>query len=350
MEDVEDIPDDDLFPGGVKKEPLRDIHHYDPDEPQAGEISDELRILADRDNYGGRASFIGTGVEDLPVIPPEPQNDFRNTSPDTHDMSRREVRMFAGIPIAPVGEAKPLINQLIYGRPGSGKTRLAATAALCKAMSPVMFVNAEAGANTIKQVSKDIMILPDPSVRGSVTWEEFEIVYDELDRQCYNTKDGCDYKTVVVDTGTELQKINMDWVMKGTISSHPDRDPDVPALHDWGKSTNRMRLYLRRFRDLPINFILICHEQDDRDNRGTLWKKPDLPGKLTNQVAGLFDQVMYLYTKQQQTGDESKATEIIRILMTGALEGYVTKDRSGNLPLLVQDPNMSDLYNMITKE
>jgi len=174
-------------------------------------------------------------------------------------------------------------------------------------------------------------------------------VYDELDRQCYNSQDKPDFQTAVIDTGTELQKINMDSVMARTLSAHPDRDPDVPGLHDWGASTNAMRKYLRLYRDLPMNFIFLCHEQTERDNKGVMWKRPDLPGKLTNQAAGLFDQVMYLYTKEGDKGDETRPTEIRRMLLTGALEGYVTKDRSGNLPLVVVEPNMNDIFELIHK-
>jgi hypothetical protein len=243
----------------------------------------------------------------------------------------------------------PNINTLLYGRPGSGKTFLAATAQKSPLMNDMLYISCEAGSSTIRQVDPSIMVIPDPATAGSVTWEQFEAIYDELDRQCYNSKDKPDFRTVCVDTGTELQKINMEWVMKQTLSSHPDRDPDVPGLHDWGKSGNRMRLMIRRFRDLPMNFIFVCHEQEDRDNRGVLWKKPDLPGKLANQVAAAFDQVMYLYTKQLAQGDETKAADVTRVLMTGALEGYVTKDRSGSLPLLMVDPKMDDIFQLITK-
>jgi hypothetical protein len=257
---------------------------------------------------------------------------------------------FGGVPMAPLRSVRQTTNTLIYGRPGSGKTHLAATAQKSKIMSPMMYISAEAGASTLRQVDQSIMILPDPDVAGSVTWEQLLAIYDELDRQCYNTKDGCDFRTVTIDTGTELQKINMNWVMDQTLAAHPDRDPDVPALHDWGKSTNSMRGIIRKFRDLPVNFIFICHEQEDRDNKGLLWKKPDLPGKLANQAAAFFDQVMYLYTKQVTGGDETKSTDIKRILMTGALEGFVTKDRSGNLPLLMVDPTMDKLFQLITKD
>lgn len=260
-------------------------------------------------------------------------------------------RQFAGIPIAVPGRVAPFVNNMIYGLPGCGKTHLAGTGAKSKHLAPILYVNAEAGASTLLKLNadQDIQIIPDPEAQGSITWAQFVSVYDELDRQCYNSKDRPDFRTVCIDTGTELQKINMDWVMGKTLAAHPDRDPDVPGLHDWGASTNAMRKYLRLFRDLPMNFIFLCHETTERDNKGVMWKRPDLPGKLANQVAGLFDQVMYLYTKEGEKGDETKPTEIRRMLLTGALEGFVTKDRSGNLPLVVVEPNMNDLFELIHK-
>jgi hypothetical protein len=257
------------------------------------------------------------------------------------------ARQFAGIPMATIKNIKPFVNVMCYGLPGSGKTHLAATGARSVHLAPMMYINAEAGANTLMKFDEDIQVIPDPMKQSGIRWEQFEAVYDELDRQCYNSKDGPEFQTVCIDTGTELQKINMDWVMVNTLKAHPDRDPDVPGLHDWGASTNRMRKYLRLFRDLPMNFILLCHETSERDNKGVQWKRPDLPGKMSNQVAGLFDQVMYLYTKEGEAGDETRPTEVIRYLLTGALEGYVTKDRSGNLPLVVAKPNMNNIFELI---
>jgi hypothetical protein len=257
---------------------------------------------------------------------------------------------FAGIPMAPIRDTKHPINTLIYGRPGAGKTRLTATAQRSPFMKDLLYISAESGSSTIRQVDPSIMVIPDPEVSGSVSWEQLLAIYDELDRQCYNSKDGCEFKTVAIDTGTELQKINMNWVMGQTLAAHPERDPDVPGLHDWGKSSNSLRSIIRKFRDLPDNFIFVCHENEDRDNKGLLWKKPSLPGKLANEAAAFFDQVMYLYTKQVAGGDETKPADIKRVLMTGALEGYVTKDRSGKLPLLIVDPDMDKIFKLINEE
>jgi hypothetical protein len=283
-------------------------------------------------------------------MPTEGEKEARVTTPAVAETPTPR-RMFAGIPIAVPGHVIPFVNNMIYGLPGSGKTHLAGTGVKSRHLAPLLYVNAEAGSSTLIKlaIEDNIQIIPDPSAQGSITWAQFVQVYDELDRQCYQGNDSPDFQTVVIDTGTELQKINMDSVMARTLSAHPDRDPDVPGLHDWGASTNAMRKYLRLYRDLPMNFIFLCHEQTERDNKGVMWKRPDLPGKLTNQVAGLFDQVMYLYTKEGDKGDETKPSEIRRMLLTGALEGYVTKDRSGNLPLVVVEPNMNDIFELIHK-
>src|SRR5882762_5943874 len=211
--------------------------------------------ISDDDPDGLMASNTTTKVVDVPVVHSEPEVQVSKaervgTRDDVPEASKTVVKqaLFGGIPMAPIHSVKPSINTLIYGRPGSGKTFLTATAQKSQIMSPMLYVSAEAGSSTIRQVDPSIMVIPDPQTAGSVTWEQLLAIYDELDRQCYNTKDGCEFRTVSIDTGTELQKINMNWVMDITLAAHPDRDPDVPGLHDWGKSTNSMRTMIRRFR------------------------------------------------------------------------------------------------------
>src|ERR1700744_422705 len=110
---------------------------------------------------------------------------------------------FAGIPMATVTSIKPFINCMIYGPPGAGKTHLIGTAASSPHLKDLLYINAEAGANTLLKFKEDIMVVPDPMVQSGITWEQFEAVYDELDRQCYNSKDKPDFASVCIDTGTE---------------------------------------------------------------------------------------------------------------------------------------------------
>lgn len=257
---------------------------------------------------------------------------------------------FAGIPMAPVRETKRNINLLIYGDPGAGKTHLAATADHVPAMRPVLYLNVEGGDMTLRHAAPEVRKLP---AEGNLSWPQLETVYHELHRQCYGDIAENEFvpRTVVLDSGTELQKINMAQLMAELVTLEPDKkhDPDIPDLRRWGKSSEQMRRWIRRYRDLPLNFIMVCHATEDKDNMtGLVSHKPQLPGKLANEVAGFFDVVVYLYVKQEEI--EGKGTQTVRKLLTGALEGYVAKDRSGNLPLAMVNPTMKEIYELITKE
>ncbi len=251
--------------------------------------------------------------------------------------------------MAPVRETKRNINLLVYGKPGVGKTHLAATSDLVPAMRPVLYLNVEGGDMTLRHAAPEVRKLP---AEGNLSWPQLESVYHELHRQCYGERQPDEFvpRTVVLDSGTELQKINMAQLMADLVRAEPDKnwDPDVPDLRRWGKSSEQMRRWIRRYRDLPLNFIMICHESEEKDNMtGLISHKPQLPGKLANEVAGFFDVVVYLYVTQEE--HEGK-TQTVRKLLTGALEGYVAKDRSGNLPFAMVNPTMSEMYEAITKD
>jgi hypothetical protein len=125
---------------------------------------------------------------------------------------------------------------------------------------------------------------------------------------------------------------------------------DVPSVREWGQSISQVRRIIRGFRNLPVNFIFICHETQERDNKGLTWKYPDLPGKLKNQAAGMFSNVFYLYVKQDLAaeGRGSKVvTEEHHCLLTGLVEGHVAKSRTGAFDRVLVDAHLADIYHGI---
>jgi hypothetical protein len=71
--------------------------------------------------------------------------------------------------------------------------------------------------------------------------------------------------------------------------------------------------------------------------------KPALPGKLSAEIAGFVDIVVYYYKK---TIDG----EIKRLLLTTGTEQQIAKDRSDRLEPVIEDPTMSTLFNAVFKE
>jgi hypothetical protein len=62
---------------------------------------------------------------------------------------------------------------------------------------------------------------------------------------------------------------------------------------------------------------------------------------LSNEVAGFLDIVVYMYKKNVDD-------EIRRCLLTSETDDTVAKDRSDSLPLVVVDPTMATLYDLIS--
>ena len=204
---------------------------------------------------------------------------------------------------------------------------------------------------TLRHAAPEIRKIPE---EGSLSWGQLEMIYNTLAKQCYNGVEPGEFapRTVILDTLTELQKMNMSQIMAELIASNPDGnwDPDIPQIKQWGKNIEQIRKWVRRYRDLPLNVIMTAHEQEDKDNMtGLIMHKPQLSGKLSNEIAGLFDVVGYLYVKSEPVSENSQETKVVRKLLTGALDGFTAKDRSGNLPHVMVDPTMKEVYEGITK-
>jgi len=223
-------------------------------------------------------------------------------------------------------------------------------------MRPVLYLNIEGGDMTLRHAAPEIQKIPE---EGSLSGRQLEQVYDTLKRQCDGDVKPGEFvpRTVILDTLTEFQKMNMGEIMDELVAMSPDGnwDPDIPQIKQWGKNTNQVRKWVRRYRDLPLNVIMTAHEQEDKDNlSGLITHKPQLSGKLSNEIAGFFDVVSYLYVKQDTNEDGSPAVrkdgspKIVRKLLTGAIEGYTAKDRSGNLPHVMVNPTMREIYDKIT--
>lgn len=237
----------------------------------------------------------------------------------------------AGLPIAKVREQEPHFNMLIYGESGVGKTRLAGSADAVPEMRRVLFIDVEGGSLTLKSC------YPDVDVVRIKSWAEMQKVYDEL----YLDQHG--FNTIVVDSLTEIQKMSMDKIMRRRVEENEEADADVPGIREWNINLEQTRKFVRLFRDLPVNTIFTALVKLDKNMRtGSTRRKPSLSGKVADEVAAFLDIVTYLYSKE--VGDENK-----RMLLTSQTEDTVAKDRSNQLPIVVEDPTMEILFKHINE-
>lgn len=222
------------------------------------------------------------------------------------------------------------LNLLVFGEPGAGKTYLAGTAQDHPKTSPMLVLDVEGGTTTLRHRS-DIDVVQVRSIDQIV--EAHNML--KVDNNGY-------YKTVVIDSLTELQKLDMSDIMKELVQRRPDRDPDVPDVREWGKSGTHMRQIVRAFRDLPMNTILTALVDPFKDSTGSVVLYPNLPGKMRTELAGFFDVVGYLYTRPEEEGEA-----ITRIIQFTGTQRVIAKDRTAVLGHFMENPTIPAMFDLI---
>jgi hypothetical protein len=243
----------------------------------------------------------------------------------------------AGLPITRANEQQKFINMLIYGQSGIGKTMLAGSADAVPELRRVLFLDIEGGTLTLNNSPYN-----EVEVVRVRTWLEIAHIYNEL----YLNKHG--FKTIVIDSLTELQKISMEHIVSAETSYEPTDATNslvnvtgVPQLQDWNINIEQVRKFVRKFRDLPVNTIFTALVNTEKDQRTGLTKnKPSLSGKVKDEVAAFLDIVAYYNIKE--VGDQS-----VRVLQTSSTETTIAKDRLSKLPSIIEDPTMAKIYEYL---
>ena len=215
-----------------------------------------------------------------------------------------------------------------YGPPGVGKTVLAGTAEDNPNTSPVIFLDVEGGTLSLRK-RKGLDVIRIKSVAELV----------EVHKKLATENKGY-YKTCVVDSLTELQKLDMLDIMKELVQKRPDLDPDVPSQREWGKSIEHMRRIVRAFRDLEMNTIFTCLVNVEKDNMGTISYTPSLPGKLKMEISGFVDVVGYM-TSSIEDGVPLRR---VQFLQTNKV---IAKDRTASLGDTLDNPTIPMMWELM---
>lgn len=158
------------------------------------------------------------------------------------------------------------------------------------------------------------------------------------------------FKTVIIDSLTEAQKYCMYQLLGiDPLKQKLDAEPEGAEWKDWGASREMIQFLVRRFRDLPVNAIFICGEDESEDAKKRKYFVPLLPGKLSKDVQGLVDVVGYLKKIPQEGGKV-----IHRLILEGGDYGAINiaaKHRFG--PKLrgqhLDEATMKSLYDLDNK-
>jgi hypothetical protein len=247
-----------------------------------------------------------------------------------------------GLPLRRASDMPPNFNFLVYGEPGVGKTRLCASSDAVQEMRKVLILDVDGGIRTAHQTFPNVEYLTITS------WKFLQAIYNDLRADASHG-----FRTVVLDTATEAQKINMMGIMEKVAeratAEGKSREEELPGVREWGISGEQVRRMIRAFRDLPLNFLMTAHVKDDKDERTLVTKKsPDLPGKLSRQVSGFFDIVFYMYQREVDDKENPGQKRSVRLLTARSTERVIAKDRTDQLPSVIQNITMEYIFNTAT--
>lgn len=248
--------------------------------------------------------------------------------------------------IKKASEVEQYLKLLVYGDPGVGKTTLAGTADGHPNMGPVLVANIEGGVLSIADTDCD-------TTEQLRTTAEVEELFWAL----ANKGDGFDkYRTLVVDSATELQTIDLEGIVAESLKKkkQADRDPDDIYLEDYGKSTARLKRIFRHMKDLPMHVVVtaLCKREMPQNahkmtNPQPRQVGPSLTSKLATSLMGYMDCVWYYYGTTNEEG------ETVRNLLTQREGPYMAKTRgqsfSRELGKVVENPHLGRIFDLLIK-
>jgi len=225
---------------------------------------------------------------------------------------------------------------LIFAPPGHGKTFLLGTAQEDDRTYPMLFLDFDAGSETLDGLDIDVI-----QIRS---WKDSDQVLEWLEHGDIveiggKEYDFGEYRSIGIDSISEWNRWAQLHILEKEGKSR--RDPDLIELKDYNRVGVQLRRVLRRYRDLPMHVFLSAHAADREEPRVGMIKKPDLSGQLADEIAGLVSTVGYLAVDR---------TDGERVLVLHGYKEYRTKCRTPwnvSAPEEIIAPDVTEIMDVL---
>lgn len=248
-----------------------------------------------------------------------------------------------------VGDIDNFRSTVLYGRSGTGKTTIAASWP-----KPMLYLDVrDRGTDSISDI-KGIQV------------KEIEDYDDLEDTLLWLIRNPKKYKTVVIDTVSQLQELMVEEQAERSKKKKSTKlagDWGTLTKQDWGSVSAKMKSLIIDFRNLPMEVVFIAQDRSfggEEDEDGDETVAPEIGPRLMPSVASVlngavsnignsFIRIHYI-TKTDAKGRKKRSKRMDYCLRIGPSSTYVTKVRKpkGHIaPDFIVDPTYDDILDII---
>lgn len=256
--------------------------------------------------------------------------------------------------VRPIKSRKSKTKIVVYGRSGTGKTTFAGT-------FPGKILVLDVKDEGLDSIS-DIIGADYTDIRN---WDDFEDMY-------WYILDHPEFKTIIIDTVSQLQELAMAAAVKKKASRsavvRPKGDWGTMSRREWGDVAAIMKTWLINYRDLDRNVVFIAQDRtfnvDDEGESVDNVLTPEVGPRLMPSVASVLNASVSIigntYIRQRikkvrdkKTGRVEKEKVAEYCLRIGPSPVYTTKVRKPKhiqVPQAIVDPTYEALMDFIKGE